>query len=96
MIMRELFKLLYMSPREKREVPAVTAQWNRAVSLVRDGVGLEEERATLFHLEMWVFVHGIASMVAMESLSFDEELISTMLTDAYQGLSRRFNGGEND
>jgi len=46
--------------------------------------------AKLFHLEMWAFVHGIAAMMATGFLDLDRELVSRMLTDAYQGLRLRF------
>ena len=44
----------------------------------------------LFHLEMWVMVHGIAVMLATGYLDLDEDTVSRMLTDAYQGLKKRF------
>jgi hypothetical protein len=35
---------------------------------------------------MWTFVHGIGVMLATSYLELDEELISRMLSDVYQGL----------
>ena len=46
--------------------------------------------AYFFHLEMWVYVHGIAAMIATDYLDWDEELISRMLTDAYEGMKERY------
>ena len=91
---KELFKLLYMSKKEKTKAPALTKNWERSVTLAGNTAGLESEKAELFHLEMWVFVHGIATMVATDSLQLDSELVSEMLTDAYIGLSERFTGGK--
>ena len=55
-----------------------------------DQTGLEGERADLFHVEMWIFVHGIASMTVNESFSLDMEMASMMISDVYEGLKNRF------
>ena len=52
--------------------------------------GMSEDEAYFFHLEMWVYVHGIATMIATDYLDWDEELISRMLTDAYEGMKERY------
>ena len=39
---------------------------------------------------MWAYVHGIAAMTATGFLKLDTELISEMMTDAYQGLKMRY------
>ena len=46
--------------------------------------------ANLFHLEMWVCVHGIATMMATSYLNIEEELVSRMLSDYDLGLKNRF------
>ena len=93
---REIFKLLFMQPKEKDEHPALTKSWQWSVSLAGDSTGYGGEEVTLFHLEMWVFVHGIATMVATGSLTLDGETVSRMLSDVYYGLRARFGGGENE
>ena len=90
---RELFKLIYMQPRPELEIPEITDQWRRMISLVRENGVSDKEQAELLHLEMWVFVHGIASMIATGSFDFDEELISLMSSNVYRGLSAGLNGG---
>ena len=42
------------------------------------------------HLEMWAYVHGIATMFATGFLDLDWELVSRMLTDSYQGLRKQY------
>ena len=54
--------------------------------------GITKEEAERLHLEMWVCVHGIASMVATSFLTLPWELISDMLTDVYQGIRTRVGG----
>ena len=60
------------------------------ISAVTAGTGLDKERAKLFHLESWIFVHGIAAMLATSYIDFDEEFISETLTDMFEGLKARF------
>ena len=44
----------------------------------------------MFHLEMWIYVHGIAVMLATSYLEWQEDFISQVLTDAYSGLKYRY------
>lgn len=87
---KQLFRLLYMRSRTKETIPQETELGHEMESLVSANTGLSGDRTRLFHLEMWAFVHGIASMLATDYLDLDWELISAMLTDAYQGLKKRF------
>lgn len=48
----------------------------------------------MFHLEMWAYVHGIATMMATGYLELDTELVSEMMTDAYQGMKNRYKAKE--
>ena len=93
---RELFKLLFMRDRTG-ETPAEDPQLGELLRLISEKTGLSLDEARQLHLEMWVFVHGIATMVATSYLdwyAWDEPLISSVLTDAYLGLTHRFRSGE--
>lgn len=85
---KELFKLLFM--REQKEQTKTTPpDFELSVQKIQEANGLSGEEATLMHLESWVCVHGIATMHATSFLTLDEELISKILTDTYQGLRHR-------
>lgn len=89
---RELFKLLFMRDRTG-ETPAEDTQLDEILRLISNATGLPREDAYKLHLEMWVFVHGIATMVATSYLdwfAWDEAFISRTLTDVYAGLTHRF------
>lgn len=87
---RELFKLLYMRDRNGEVIRENAAQINQMVSMIHANTGLHDLQAKLFHLEMWTFVHGIATMLATGFIDLDWELISKMLTDTYQGLRKQY------
>lgn len=89
---RELFRLLFMRDRSEELPQPKDESLDIIIALICKSTGLNEEDARLFHLEMWVFVHGIASMIVTNYLDWDEETVSNVLTDAYQGLKSRWCG----
>ena len=90
---KELFKLPFMCDRGGKEL-VPTPDFERSVEIIMSTTGLSEERARLMHLEMWAYVHGIATMLATSFLDLDFELISKMTTDIYQGIRARHLGEE--
>ena len=87
---KELFKLLYMRDRKGEEIPDSNELGDSMITVIRDKTGLSGDDVKLFHLEMWAYVHGIASMAATGFAELDRELVSRMLTDAYQGLCKQY------
>ena len=87
---KELFKLLYMRDRSNEVFPKEMVLSNQMKSILLDSTGLDEDKMKLFHLKMWIYVHGIATMFATGFLDIDRELISNMLTDAYQGMRKQY------
>ena len=87
---KNLFRMLYMRHRTYEQTLNEAHLFDQMEEIVQESTGLERDRARLFHLEMWAFVHGIAAMMATGYQELDMELVSTMITDAYQGLNHRF------
>ncbi len=87
---KELFKLLYMRDRSGETVPEEMELTDEMEIIVQENTGLDGLDAKLFHLEMWAYVHGIATMFATGFLNLDWELVSKMLTDSYQGLRKQY------
>ena len=87
---RELFKLLFMRDRTFEDKAESEIDIKPVVSIIMQTLGVDEETAKLFHLEMWSSVHGIATMIATDYLELETELVSRMLTDVYQGLRTRY------
>ncbi len=87
---QELFKLLYMRDRSSESIPEGSELTDKMESIVHNNTGLNGTDAKLFHLEMWAYVHGIATMFATGFLDLDWELVSKMLTDSYQGLRKQY------
>ena len=87
---KELFKLLYMRDRTDEPGDEQFKQDAEIEGMVVENTGLDEMTARLFHLEMWAYVHGIATMFVTRFCDLDWELVSRMLTDAYQGLRKQY------
>lgn len=90
---KELFKLLYMRDRSRETAPPAVEITGQMETMVRSTIGLDEQTVKLFHLEMWAYVHGIATMFATGFLDLEWDLVSKMLTDAYQGLCKQYGKG---
>ena len=86
---KELFKLLFMRDRTHEE-KAAGDELEALLGLIQKNMGLSRDDAYRFHLEMWIYVHGIATMIATAYMEWDMDFISAALTDAYQGLRLRF------
>ena len=87
---KELFRLLYMRDRSGEPMSEESALNDKMEAIVQQNTGLDSVETKLFHLEMWAFVHGIASMFATGFLDLEWELVSKMLTDVYQGLRKQY------
>lgn len=89
---KELFKLLFMRDRsaEKINGDAEKAMAEPIVELISQSTGLSKQAAYMLHIELWLYVHGIATMIATNYLDWDSEFISSALTDCYTGLLHRF------
>lgn len=87
---KELFKLLFMRDRSGEVIGEDLEEVGPIIALIQDKTGMSFERSRLFHLEMWLYVHGIATMLATGYLPWTMEDISAFLTDAFEGLRMRF------
>ena len=87
---KELFKLLFMRDRTGEVIGEDLDEVGPIITLIQEKTGMSFERARLFHLEMWLYVHGVATMLATNYLPWSMEDVSAMLTDAFEGLRLRF------
>ena len=89
----ELVKLGFMCDRSETSAEKITQETPETamiIKLLEKSLGLSHEEAHLFHMENWVYVHGIATMIATNFLDWDDDFIDKSLTDCYMGLRHRF------
>ena len=88
-----LFRWVYMHDRSGEDTAGDRGENAAVIRLIMEKTGLDEDRAWLYHLEMWLFVHGVAATLATGYVDWDQTLVSDMLTDVFQGLRARFKTG---
>lgn len=93
---KEIFKFLFMRDRSSETVDYMEDDFTDSVYFIHKQLGITYEEATIFHMEMWVYVHGIATMLATSYLNLEYEEISDMLTDAFFGLKMRYASKKGD
>lgn len=91
---RELFKLLFMCDRSNEMIQEDRESVRPLLEMIQKNLSINEDEALLFHLEMWIYVHGIATMIATGYLNWDDTFISNLLTDAYEGIKNRYMEGK--
>lgn len=87
---KELFKLLFMRERSDEAQRQKAEETDLLVTLICKQVQLSPAQARLFYLEMWAYVHGIATMIATGFYDWSEELAGQTLTDMYLGLKYKY------
>lgn len=89
---RELFKYLFMRDRSGEDGSPDGGDLSGVFKALNASTGLSGDRAERFHAECWIFVHGIATMIATGYLDLSTEDISVLVTDAFLGLKARYAG----
>ena len=80
-----LFRMLFMRDRSGLD-QSPDAKYSDILHISAEATGLDIETSKLFHLHMWIYVHGLATMAATNYLDLDDELISTLLTGHFRAM----------
>ncbi len=86
----ELFKYLFM--RKRGNEGYGNESFDKATFSIMKNYGLYKNDAAKLHVEMWVFIHGIATMFVTGYLNWDWQTVSEMVSDVFKGLTAK-NGG---
>ncbi len=88
---KQLFSYLFMRSRTDEDKTADSDGLSDVYGALALATGLTGGEAERFHAECWVFVHGIATMLATSYLELDDLTVSGLVTDMFMGLKARFN-----
>ena len=93
----KLFRAFFMRERSENEQAAdnnlfFTSHVKDAV----EGTGISGNAAASFHLNMWLFVHGIATLIATGYLSLSEEQASERISEIFHGIRENYLGGTHE
>ena len=92
-----LFKLLFMSDREKDiSIFKSTLDDNKQsyMSDIMELLEFDEKKANQYYVSMWIFSHGIATMLVSNLTSFSMDEIGELLTRTAKGVIAQLKGEE--
>lgn len=82
----KLFQLLFMSD-NKNFMETLTKQkdeFTKILDIIKKYTKLKSEVVENFHTEIWIFTHGIATLVANSTIDLTDEEISKLLSYEFQ------------
>lgn len=86
---KKLFQTLFMSELGLTPSTFVSKDgedYSKIEKLVRISTNLDDEDIKNFHTNMWIFCHGIATLVANNTVSLTDNQIEQMLSYEFQAL----------
>ncbi len=90
----QLFRAFFMRARSQSEQSANDdVFFERFIRETVEGIGIAADAAASFHLSMWLFVHGIATLIATGYLDLPDDEISRRLSEVYNGIKTQYSGG---
>ncbi len=84
-----LFKLLFMTERQSNtSINESNLDENKEylLSLIKNDYGLNIKQANELYVRLWLFSHGIATLIATKTVSLNDKEIGRMLMDALTGF----------
>lgn len=86
---RNLFKILFMTATELAPDAFVSKsknEYEELEKLIKLSTNLNDGNLTGFHTKMWIFCHGIATLLASGTVKLTDEQIKNLLTSEFQAL----------
>ena len=92
----QLFRLLFMTVNEHANLgnilEMIDDNADEILASVRNGYGLDDEKAKRLYMHLWVYTHGIATMCAMKTCSFTADEISMMMSEVFVSMLKSVKG----
>lgn len=95
----QLFRLLFMKQNKQIRdmntiLRGIEINYNKILSSVTDNYDVDVKTAEKLYLHIWLYTHGIATLIATKMCPFTIGEISQMLTDVFISLLARAKRGE--
>lgn len=83
-----LFRLLFMSDSQGAQERYTQREQSfyDVLKYAKECTHLNEKKIEDFHVRMWIFTHGIATMLATKAFYFTDEQIDQLLTEEFEAL----------
>ena len=86
---KNFFKILFMSKSDYLPEGFVSKSeddFKEISKLIKMSIKLNDDDIKSFHIKMWMFTHGIATLLATDTVLLTEEQISNLLSSQFQAL----------
>lgn len=85
---KKLFQTLFMNNNLKlNNLTSIdNKDYLKLLKLIKQNTKINDKDIKLFHTKMWIFTHGIATLVASEAVKLSEKEINELLTQEFQAL----------
>ena len=86
---KQLFKILFMSEIDlgiNDFITKDTKDFQELSKLIKISTNLNDEDIESFHIKMWIFSHGLATLVASSTISISDEQLKQLLSLEFQAL----------
>ena len=86
---KNLFKVLFMSKTNlsiSEFIGAAEDNINNIFKLIKGSTKLNDEEIMSFHTKMWLFTHGLATLLACDAIKLNDKQISELLSCEFKAL----------
>ena len=86
---KNLFKVLFMSKSDylpERFVSKDENNYKEISNLIRLSTKLDDKEIKTFHIKMWIFAHGLATLLATDTVVLNEKQVASLLSSEFQAL----------
>ncbi len=85
---KKLFQTLFMNNNLKlNNLTSIdNKDYLKLLKLIKQNTKINEKDIKTFHTKMWIFTHGIATLVASEAVKLSDKEINELLTQEFQAL----------
>lgn len=95
----KLFRMMFMNEHKnvldmRSVLRGIESNYDKILSSIRDNYDLSDDVAQKLYLQIWIYSHGIATLIATRVCVFSMNEISQMITDVFKSLLIRAKSGE--
>lgn len=87
---KNLFKSMFMSDTKfsLNDLFETGGNYNKIKDIIKTKVKIEDKKINSFHAKMWIFSHGIATLVATSAVVLSDDDIKKLLTEEFNALMK--------
>lgn len=86
---KNLFKILFMSKSDylpEKFISKDKNNYKELSKLIKLSTKLNDNDIKTFHIKMWIFTHGIATLLATDTIVLTEKQVADLLSSEFQAL----------